>query len=159
LAQISQRIAFVEKHVKPTWILVACRSGATILSSLGPELTKLREIEHPRGRLKASDLETDRPGRAFDRGGQGRHAMSSEESPTEHLAQRFAAELARELEHARHMGAFNQLVLVAAPRLLGKLRAELSDATRKIVIGEVPKDLVEPSATELREHLAPILRV
>lgn len=151
----------MELQVKPTWILVARRDGATIFSSHGARdpLSIIREIEHPAGRLHAAEIESDRPGRAFDRGGQGRHALSSEESPTEHIEHRFVTALARELDHSRHDGSFSELVLVAGPKLLGKLRSALSDSTRKLVIAELPKDLRAPTASELREHLAGVARV
>jgi protein required for attachment to host cells len=137
------------------------RTAATIFASHGTDqpLQVVREIEHPEGRLKTGDIEADRPGRAFDRAGQGRHAMSPEESPTEHVDQRFVATLAHDLEHARHVGEFSHVILVAAPKLLGKLRAELSENTRKVVLHELAKDLVDPKIWNLREYLAGVARI
>ncbi|HKU39248.1 MAG TPA: host attachment protein, partial [Polyangiales bacterium] len=143
------------KHPKPTWILVARRSGASIFSSLGSDhpIDLVREIDHPEGRLKAGEIDSDRPGRSFDRGGQGRHALSVEESPTERIDERFASELAADLERARHAGEFNDLVIVAAPKLLGRLRSALSENTRKVVIAELGKDFVDLKPWQVREHL------
>lgn len=151
----------MEKTPKPTWILVARRSGATIFSSLGTDhpIDLVREIDHPQGRLKAGNIDSDRPGRSFDRGGEGRHALSTEESPTEHVDERFTAELAQDLERARHAGEFDGLVVVAAPKLLGRLRAAFSDNTRKQVIGELAKDLIDLKPWQVREHLAGVARV
>lgn len=151
----------MEKHSKPTWILVMRRTGATIFASQGKDqpLEIAREIEHPEGRLKAGDMDADRPGRAFDRGGAGSHSMSTEESRTDHVDQRFAATVAHDLEHARHVGQFSHVVLVAAPKLLGKLRAELSENTRKVVLAELAKDLVDAKIWNLREHLAGVARI
>lgn len=151
----------MEKHSKPIWIVAVRRANASIFASHGNQqpLEIVREIEHPEGRLKAAEINADRPGRAFDRAGQGRHGMSTEESTTEQVDQRFVATLARDLEHARHVGEFSHVVLVAAPKLLGKLRAELSENTRKVVLAELAKDLVEPKIWNLREQLAGVARV
>jgi len=146
---------------KSTYIVVARRSGAVILSSRGPgtSMNLVADIDHPRGRLKAGDLETDRPGRAFDRAAQGRHDYSPEESATDREEHDFALQLADQLDQHRNSGAFEQLVLVAGPKLLGKLRHALSAPTRKLVSAELDKDLVDPTEQELREQLTGLARI
>lgn len=146
---------------KPAWILVVRRSGASIFSSLGTDhpIDLVREIDHPEGRLKASEIDSDRPGRSFDRGGQGRHALSPEESPTEHVDHRFVTDLANDLERALQAGEFSGLVIVAAPKLLGRLRAALSKNLHKQVIGEIAKDLVDLKPWQVREHVQSVARV
>jgi protein required for attachment to host cells len=146
---------------KSTYILAARRSGAVLFSSRGPSapMNLVAEIDYPRGRLKASDLETDRPGRAFDRAAQGRHAYSSEEGATDRVEHDFAVQLADQLDQYRNSGAFDQLVLVAGPKLLGKLRHALSEPTRKLVSAELDKDLVDPTEQELRKQLTGLAKV
>jgi protein required for attachment to host cells len=144
-----------------TWILIARRSSAVIFSSHGPGLpmSVVSEIGNPRGRWKNRDIDADRPGRTFDRRGFGRHAVSTEESPTERIEHEFAARLAEQLDHDRALNAFDRLVLVAPPKLLGVLRDELPNPTRQLVVGELAKDLVDPTPTEVREHLAGVVLV
>ena len=117
------------------------------------------EIDHPRGRLKAGDLDSDRPGRSFDRAAQGRHAYTSEESPADRVEHEFALQLADQLDQHRNSGAFDQLVLIAGPKLLGKLRHALSEPTRKLVSAELDKDLVDPTEQELRKQLSGLAKV
>ena len=144
-----------------TWILVARRSNAVIFSSHGPGLPidVVNKIDNPRGRLKSRDIDADRPGRTFDRRGFGRHATSTEESPTEHFEHGFAVRLAEQVDHDRALDAFDLLVLVAPPKLLGLLRHELPKPTRRLVVGELAKDLVDPTPTEVREQLADVVLV
>jgi protein required for attachment to host cells len=138
-----------------TWILVARRSGAQIWSAHGRGLPLhlVHTIDHPRGRLKAGEINSDRAGSAHDRMGQFSHAMSSEEDATEHVDHEFAKQLASELDQGRMRGDYGHLVLVAPAKLLGRLRAALSEPTRKLSVAEVAKDLIEPTAEELRSQL------
>lgn len=140
---------------KSTWFLVARRSGATIFSNYGrgTALEVVAEIENPEGKLQSSEIETDRPGRSFDRAGHGRHGLSSEETAREHIEHMFAKRLADFLEKNRCENVFDQLIVVAGPRLLGEMRSALSKATQKLVTLEVNKE-INPTERELRSHLA-----
>lgn len=139
---------------KSTWFLVARRSGATIFSNYGrgTALEVVAEIDNPDGRLPGSELEADRPGRSFDRAGYGRHSMSTEESAREHVEHLFAKRLADYLDKNRCENVYDQLILVAGPRLLGELRAALSTATQRLVTLEINKE-ISPTERELRSHL------
>ena len=117
------------------------------------------QLDHPTGRMKSGDRDSDRPGRSFDRGGQGRHALSSDESASEHDERMFANELAELLDKNRNDGVFDLLVLVAGPKLLGKLRAALSEPTRRLVKTELAKDLTDPSEEELRRQLSGLVNI
>lgn len=143
-----------------TWILVADRSGARVYARSGSGLPTLIEtIAHPEGRLRPRDLEAAEGGRAHDRFGEHRHAMTSQESAVDHVAATFAKSLADRLRTARLDRQYDDLVLVAGPRMLGRLRAALDDDTAAIVSGSVDRDLAELEdhalAETLREHLAP----
>lgn len=140
---------------KTTWILVAHRAGAVLYASHGSGLPLARvvEIENPDGRLKAGDVESDRPGRAFDRVGGGRHSMSVEEAVPEHLARAFVQQLVERLERGRLDHAFGRFALIAPPKLLGQLRAALPDSLRTLLVAALAKDLARSDAAGVREHL------
>lgn len=146
----------MHNHHKTTWILVAQRTGATIYQSrgIGAPLSLITSIEHPRGRLKAGQLESDRPGRAYDRIGGGRHSLSSEEPSPDRVAHEFALRLIERVDHARTQRAFERLVLIAPPKLLGSLRSALPDALRALLVATLPKDLQHSHAEEVSEQLA-----
>jgi protein required for attachment to host cells len=146
---------------KTTWILVAHRSGAVLFQSRGPgaPLTRIARVPNPRGRLKAGEIEADRPGRAFDRHGGGRHAHATEESPVDHIESAFVSRITERLEHGRTEGAFERLVLIAPAKMLGKIREAMPDPLRARVIGSVAKDLAHCDGEQVRSHLVEVALV
>lgn len=138
-----------------TWVVVSDSSAARIFAAPTPtgSLEELESLVLPEGRMRAGQLETDAPGRAFDSMGAGRHAMEKEVGPREHEVAAFARELARRLAAARSQGEIERLIVVAAPEFLGKLRDSLDAATRKLVEAEFSLNLVKQTAAEIRGHL------
>ena len=139
-----------------TWILVAHRGGARLLANTVPGngLQLIEDIPHPEGRLKDGDINADKPGRAFDSFGAGRHSMSTEQAPTERVAQLFAKALGEQLKRGRNENRYAALVLVAEPRLLGELRATLDAPTAALVAATLDKDLGGIETRDLAQHLA-----
>ena len=144
-----------------TWALVADRSAARILENRGPGkgLTVVESIDHPEGNLQDREVNSDKQGRSFDKGGMGRHAMEPHELPHEHIASVFAKHLAEKLRHARTEHRFERLVLAAEPTFLGRLRAELDEPTRKLVSGEVAKHLLGEGDQHVAEALGKVMNV
>ena len=60
--------------------------------------------------------------------------------------------LGRYLQKARQEGRYDELVVVAPPRLLGTLRGELGREVEKLVAEEIPRDLSGLTARELSEY-------
>ena len=143
------------KPVLPTYVLVANRASAALFRTQGPNQAPdlVQRFDNPKGRLKSGEIDSDRPGRAFDRMGANRHSLSAEESPTDRVAHDFARQLAEHLDGGRERGDFDQLGLIASPRMLGHLRAALSKPTRALVYGELAKDLGDPEPHELVPYL------
>lgn len=146
---------------KNTWILVAHRSGARLFENKGPGkgLNLVSDIPHPEGRLKNKDIDADRPGRSFDSRGQGRHALSSEQEPTAHLAEQFAKQLSSMLDEGRNQQRYSKLVLIAEPRFLGNLRATLSTTTAALITATLSKDLGGVESRLLPKHLTDVVRL
>lgn len=136
-----------------SWILIANRTGARLVEKQGSQLALLEDISHDSGRKRDREVDSDRAGRAFDRVGGQRHALSSEEGAHEHDAREFARELAQRLRTERVKHSFERLVLVAEPRFLGYLCEALDDATERTVIATVAKDLARVALPELPDHL------
>ena len=133
-----------------TWVVVASadRADFYLRQKRYSQLESVQRLEEPGARSKEQDLVSDMPGRAFDSGGQGRHAMESSHTGKEHLRESFVHRIAEALESARSAGRFQHLVIVAAPAVLGELRAQLSGATQKRVTVEIAKHMTgqEPAA-------------
>jgi len=90
---------------------------------------------------------------AFYNFGQGRHAMSPKQEPTEHIAQQFALDLAELLNKGRVTHAYDKLVLMAEPKFLGILRAALDANTAALVVQTVNKELLDVKEEDLAEYL------
>ncbi len=95
---------------------------------------------------------SDRPGRAFDSFGTGRHAMSQSESARDHQANVFARDVASYLNQAITDNDISHIVVVAAPKFLGRLRAELSDSASRAVVLEASKNLTNLDADEVKKY-------
>jgi protein required for attachment to host cells len=67
--------------------------------------------------------------------------------------ERFAKDLADRLRSWALENRFSALVLVADPRTLGVLRAELHKAVRERLTGEVDKDLTQMPVDEIEAVL------
>jgi protein required for attachment to host cells len=148
-------------HAPTTWVVLADRSRARFMRHRGPGkgFDLVQEMEHPDGRLRDREIMTDRPGRAFDRSGQGRHAMEPEESPHEHEAAAFARTVADYAARARLDHRFERLVVAAEPQFLGLLRAALDEPTKKLVVGELPKHLLASDEQDVAKVLASVMNV
>ena len=139
-----------------TWIVVADSAHARVFTRTGPRgpIVESRDMVHPASQLHDRDIASDRQGRTVDRSrGGARHAMEPASHPKDLAAKVFAREVTALLESGRSSGTVDAIVLIAAPHFLGQLRQGLSEATRRLVVREIPKDLVRHSAKEIAEHV------
>lgn len=140
--------------MEKTWIVVADSAHARILATTArtAEPTEVSTLVHPGSRLKENDLVTDKPGRSKDSMGQG-HAMD-ESKATEHEEAVFASEIVDTLDEGRQQGKFESLILIAPPKFLGALRAQLSKPLSKQVVQSIDKNLVTHDLKSIRQHLS-----
>ena len=142
-----------------TRVIVANDAGARAFEHRGPgkPLIQLSEVAFEDGRRHAGELEEG--GRGFGRGGQSRHGYEPHQDSRQHAVAHFARVLAQDLARDFHLGAFQQLVLVAPPRFLGLLRDALDGKLTRALIGTVAKDLPRCSARDLSAHLGAFVAV
>ncbi len=140
-----------------TWVVVADSSKARFFLADGSGLVEKDVFEHPEGRMHEQELTSDLPGKAFDSGGQGRHAMGSSVEPKKHEMIKFVKSIVDHLELARAKASLAKLYLIAPSAFLGELRAQLTSPLKKIVQGEIDKNLVALKAGEIRLKLPDIL--
>lgn len=137
------------------WIVVADGSRAQIFLNSGPGTGLLPAMQHAlvADNRPSGSISSDRPGRTFDSAGSGRHAMEPSTDPHRHAQMSFAHDLAELLDEKRKKKVFEQILIIAAPRMLGDLRLALKEETKKLVIGEIDKDLTKLSVKDLTSHL------
>jgi len=140
---------------KTIWLLVADSAKARLYSVDRREraFEAIGDWQDDVAGGKAQDIDADRPGRTFDSGGPGRHAMEPSSSPKGVAKARFVAMLADHLEAKAKKGAFDELHVIAAPRTLGELRELMDPAVKSRLVNEEAKDLTVRSKPELEKLL------
>ena len=145
---------------KPTiWVLVADATRARLFQVEQPQqtLTPTLGQELIGSNLPSREIASDRPGRTFDRGGQGRHAMEPSTDPARHAQEEFARDIVRLLDEKRESRSFERLVVVAPPQFLGDLRSLMSQQLQAAISAEIAKDLSKLPPHELQDHLREVL--
>ncbi|MEI6789810.1 MAG: host attachment protein [Myxococcaceae bacterium] len=120
---------------KNTWVVVANGSMARIFNLSKDLLSEVEVLVHPEARKHTREL-------------------ISEGSPQKNELEHFAKEVAQHLELAHGKNLFQGLHVIASPAFLGLLRHSLHAATKKSVLSELSKDLVEESPLQIRSYLA-----
>jgi len=136
------------------WIVVCDGRKALILENIGdrmfPNLHMKEVREHPDPSTSAQG--SDAPGKVHSSVGTARSAI--EQTDWHDEAERaFLKALAERLHQAVSSGETKGLTMVASPRALGMIRADYSDAVRKVLHGEVHKDLVKLPVYEIEKQL------
>ncbi len=144
---------------KTVWIVIADGGRARVLKA-NTGLTKIEPAlneELIADRRRSQDINADKPGRTKDRAGQAHHAYEPPTDPHDHEEIVFAREVARLLDDERKKLAYDELVLVAPPKALGRLRDALPREVRKMLTREVDKDLTKLPLHELPGRLKELL--
>lgn len=140
---------------RTTWIVIADHAKVRLFQNFGIG-NGIEEIDGPESSassLPARELASDRPGRAFDSKGAGRHAMGYRTPPDRVEKQKFARSVARWLDERGRLSQFDRLAIVAPAKMLGDLRKEISGDTQSKVFQVLAKDLVNEPATKIAQHL------
>ena len=140
-----------------TWVLIADGAQARVLENTGPGkgLKLVEGLDFAIQPLQAQDIVTDRNG---SKSGGGSHGgFESRTDPVAHRETAFVKSLADMLNRKQQSGAFDRLVIAAAPIALGDIRKAISPAVQKLVIAELNKDLTNLPTDKLDAHLDGIL--
>jgi protein required for attachment to host cells len=145
--------------MKPTvtWILLADAQTSHVFVHEGPgkglarspvlSLTADPPVEY-----------SDHPGRSFSSHGHGSSGMQRRDPSTQAEAL-FARTIATRLAEQVRASAFDRLILIAAPHMLGALREALDDDVATKVAAEIDKDLTKVSVHDLPGHLTDVIAI
>lgn len=142
-----------------TWILIADGNHARILESVGRG-HGLHEVVGSAIRLHnppSRRLGRDKPGRVYESVGDVRHAIEPKYDRHRAMETRFAEQLAEQLHRFVETNAFDKLVIVAPPAMLGDLRKSLTADVAAKLVAEIDKDLAKVATNEIASHLAGVL--
>lgn len=139
-----------------TWFVLADGSRAIFLTKRpeAPGYDVVAEYESAEAHVPSHELGGDRPGRAHESATSSRHTIAPRQDMHRARKASFTHDVAEHLNDAGRRGLFNALVVYAAPRALGDLRAALDADTRKRIRAEIPKDLTKLPLAELPLHFA-----
>lgn len=142
-----------------TWVLIANGAQARVLENAGPGkgLKQVEGLDWSIQPLSAQEIVTDKPGRSHSSVGGGRSAMEPRTDPVEHRETEFVKSLAGMLDQQQQKGAFDRLVIAAAPIALGDIRKAMSPAVKKTVVAELNKDLTNLPTAQLDQHFDGII--
>lgn len=132
------------------WILIANAARARLLQQeTAGRLTLLQELEHPRSRLRSSELGADRAGRELADRGFGGAAYLARVDAQRKEHQRFARQLAQVLEEGARAQRYEALHVFAAAPFLGDLKQALPPGVRRLLAGTHDVDLSAVGIAEL----------
>ena len=131
-------------------VLIADGARAKLLRNTGTARQPrfVTEFELYQDNPPTREQGTDRPGRYSAVDGVSRSAV--EQTDWHQRAEdRFAQDVATLLNRIAHTRPFRRLVVIAAPKVLGKLRGAFDPEVATKVVAEIPKDLTPMPISEL----------
>lgn len=137
------------------WILIADGGCARVLTSTGKEhhLAVVPGLSFEADLPANRDIGTDRPGRSHESHGHARHAIEPRIDQHAQLKRKFVTGVLNTLAAKHAEGAFDKLIIVAPPAILGMIRPALSDQLRDLIVGEIDKDLTNTPIHEIESRL------
>ncbi|HET7587806.1 MAG TPA: host attachment protein [Gammaproteobacteria bacterium] len=140
------------------WIVVADSARARIFEAgRGSELNEIEDLSHPESRLHEGDLRTGATGSRQQRMPTARSASGPTTPAHDKHTEGFARDISRYLDDARHRGRFEELIVAAAPAVLGELRDHLNAATRACITREIDKNWAQQSREEIEQDIEKVL--
>ena len=134
-----------------TWLLVADAAKAEIFQPTAVDggIHTVYAAESELARKKNAASTTDRPGRFNDGKQAGSHAAGPSSEPQAHEQERFLADVIEGLNAAAKADAFDRLIVVAPPKVLGILRGGIHKTVADRIVGVVAKDLTQMDPREI----------
>jgi protein required for attachment to host cells len=145
-----------EVSMNTVWVLVCDAARARFFEVRGgdPAWHLVSDVSHDESRRKATDLVSDKAGRASSEGGSVHHnALAPASSPKQIQKEHFAHSLGKTLDQAMRSARFHRWVLVAPPHFLGMMEKELTAELKKHLLTTVDKEMSHLGPRELAEKL------
>lgn len=139
-----------------TWIIVADSHIAQIYSKAGESLKMIGEAYPSKAPVRtASDEKNNTVPKSND--GKSHIQYEPSMSPQRRKTYRFAHEISDWLGQALYNDAFDRLVLVAPPHMLGDMRKTMTKSVASRLLAEVNKDLTKLHEQDLKKNLEKVV--
>ena len=141
-----------------TWFVIADGQRARIVRRLRTPRVRVEDVfpyQWINSELLSIDIDNEGLGRGSAPADSATfHTIQPGPDPRRQLKQEFAVELADFLNRSAQARHFNRLVLIAAPKTLGDIRAALSELARSTIVAEIDKDLTHAPDDDLATRFA-----
>lgn len=121
------------------------------------EFSLVQRLESSTRQQPSREIMSDASGRNYHAKGPASHAKQSRRDAHEQSEDLFVREVIERLEHGARRKDFDQLVLIADPRTLGKLRKTLGSSLKRAVYKDSNLDLTPLSELQLRARVSDLL--
>ena len=136
------------------WYVLANRSEAVFYKDTDTDKFKfVQRMTDPNGKLKESELDSDRPGRTNSGGMSISNSLDRTFHHHELEAKEFAKKIAVSVTEAARDGRVNELVLACEPHFLGLLRSALPDSIKSLVKEEINHEYTYGSDEAIRGQI------
>lgn len=145
------------------WLVVASQKEARVFTQTtgGKQFKVLKTLTNPLGSEKKRALIRKEAGRGIKSIGRVGYISYSEQKrsdPHEMAVQQFAKKISQFLESEKHNKHFASLTVIAEPRLLGKIRAEMRADLKASVKRWIKKDLQKTPQKDLSGFFLPKIK-
>lgn len=152
-----------------TWVLVMSQSQMKLFESVDDKYRPLRFLKTLRNSLvqyRSKEVTRHKPGMITGGGRRGvaHHVMNAGISPHNLTTDAFARRMAAYIESARKRNDASNFIVIAEPKLMGRVKKKLSQETLRMVETWIPKDLEKATTTMLlaamvRANKSPLARL
>jgi protein required for attachment to host cells len=139
-----------------TWILAADERAARIFSRQGDSLKPITDLVAGEPGVE-TEISNSTVGRTTAPRA-ARHKLEPTMEQSRQIQTAFAGKIASVINDAARRDAFEQLVVVAAPKMLGYLRDRLDDNARRHITAEIDKEFAHLAEHKLEKKLLEILK-
>lgn len=142
--------------MKTQWIVIANAASARIFrrDTASAPLVQVAALTHDRSRMNATALQSDRPGTQPADNSYGINHFQPRSDPRRKEHQRFAKEIAQQLDDGLKGGAFDSLILFASNPFMGELKTQLSEAVSRRLKATLNNDLSHVGIAELDRRIS-----
>lgn len=136
------------------WIVVSDAARARLFSrDAEHKLTLVDTLKHSESEAHEGDLRTGGKGEIHDSGGSGQHQADPQTTTSEKHADIFAKQVTERLKSELNNDAFKELVIVADPSFLGRLRDHMDNPLQDTVRKTIDKNWAQHDERQIEKQL------
>ena len=136
------------------WIVVSDAARARLFSrDAEHKLALVDTLKHSESEAHEGDLRTGGKGEIHDSGGSGQHQADPQTTTSEKHADIFAKQVTERLKSGLNDDAFKELVIVADPSFLGRLRDHMDNPLRDTVRKTLDKNWAQHDTQQIEKQL------